>query len=250
MMNKGKVYIVGAGPGDPKLITVYGRECIEKADVIIYDRLVSAQLLTYAKEGTTLLYCGKEPKKHGNIQQQIHEWLVQYALQGKTVVRLKGGDPFMFGRGGEEAEHLRAYGIPYEIVPGVTAGVAAPAYAGIPVTHRNYAGGVTFIAGHQSGERDRIRWDALSEATDTIVFYMGMANIAYICEQLRRHGKDGHTPVAVIEWATTNKQRTVVGTLQTIVDIVNEKQLSSPAIIVVGDVVRLHDQLKWVEETW
>lgn len=249
-MHKGKVYIVGAGPGDEKLITVYGRECIERADVIIYDRLVSKQLLVYAKEKAELLYCGKEPKKHGNIQQQIHRWLVEHALQGKTVVRLKGGDPFMFGRGGEEAEHLRAHGIPYEIVPGVTAGVAAPAYAGIPVTHRNYAGGVTFIAGHQSGERDHIRWDALSQATDTIVFYMGMANIAYICEQLKRHGKDEHTPVAVIEWATTNKQRTVVGTLQTIVHLVQEHNFSSPAIIVVGDVVQLHDKLKWVEEIW
>ncbi|MCZ0755114.1 uroporphyrinogen-III C-methyltransferase [Anoxybacillus sp. J5B_2022] len=249
-MSKGTVYLVGAGPGNPKLITVYGMECIQKADVIIYDRLVSKELLQYAKKEAELIYAGKEPGKHGNIQEQIHEWLVEKALQGKTVVRLKGGDPCVFGRGGEEAEVLAKQGIPFEIVPGVTAGIAAAAYAGIPVTYRNVATSFTIVTGHGRKEKgeDRIDWKALANGSDTIAFYMGVGNLSYICQQLIANGKPSDTKVAVIEWGTTEKQRTVVGTLQNIEETVKTAHISHPAIILVGEVVRLRESIQWFAE--
>ncbi|MED4879344.1 uroporphyrinogen-III C-methyltransferase, partial [Anoxybacillus geothermalis] len=169
-MTIGKVYLVGAGPGDEKLITVYGRECLERADVIIYDRLINRKLLRYAKPGAEVLYCGKEPGKHDTVQEQIHELLVWHAQQGKTVVRLKGGDPCVFGRVGEEAEVLAKAGIPFEIVPGVTSGIAVPAYAGIPVTHRDYADSVAIVSGHRS---EQVDWEAIARGCDTILVYMG-----------------------------------------------------------------------------
>ncbi|UOE77911.1 uroporphyrinogen-III C-methyltransferase [Parageobacillus thermoglucosidasius] len=246
----GKVYLVGAGPGDEKLITVYGLECIQNADVIIYDRLVNQNLLKHAKSGAELIYCGKEPGKHARIQEQIHAWLVEKAKQGKIVTRLKGGDPCVFGRAGEEAEVLARHGIPFEIVPGVTAGIAAPAYAGIPVTHRNYAASFTIVTGHGRQEKgdDRLRWEGLAKGSDTLAFYMGIGNLPYICRKLIEHGKPVHTPVAVIEWGTTERQRTAVGTLQTISDIVKNAGLSHPAVIVVGEVVRLRETIQWFTE--
>jgi uroporphyrin-III C-methyltransferase len=246
----GKVYIVGAGPGDEKLITVYGLECIQNADVIIYDRLINKNLLKYAKSGAELIYCGKEPGKHERIQEQIHEWLVEKAKQGKIVTRLKGGDPCVFGRAGEEAEVLARHGIPFEIVPGVTAGIAAPAYAGIPVTHRKYAASFTIVTGHGRPEKgeDRLHWEGLAKGSDTIAFYMGVGNLPYICRKLIEHGRPAHTPVAVIEWGTTERQRTAVGTLQTIADIVKNAGLSHPAVIVVGEVVRLRETIQWFVE--
>ncbi|WP_027409793.1 uroporphyrinogen-III C-methyltransferase [Anoxybacteroides tepidamans] len=249
-MNKGKVYLVGAGPGDPRLITVYGMECIQKADVIIYDRLVSNELLQYAKKGAELIYAGKEPGKHGTIQERIHQWLVEKALQEKTVVRLKGGDPFIFGRGGEEAEVLAKHGIPFEIVPGVTAGIAAAAYAGIPVTYRNIATSFTIVTGHGRKEKgeDRLNWQALANGSDTIAFYMGIGNLSYICQQLIQHGKSPETKTAIIEWGTTARQRTVVGTLQNIEEKAKSACISHPAIIVVGEVVRLREAIQWFHE--
>jgi uroporphyrin-III C-methyltransferase len=249
-MTNGKVYIVGAGPGDEKLITVYGLECIQQADVIIYDRLINKNLLKYAKSGAELIYCGKEPGKHALIQERIHELLVEKAQQGKIVTRLKGGDPCVFGRAGEEAEVLAHHGIPFEIVPGVTAGIAAAAYAGIPVTHREYAASFTIVTGHGRQEKgdDRLHWEGLTKGSDTIAFYMGVGNLSYICQKLIEHGKPSNTPVAVIEWGTTERQRTVVGTLQTITDIVKKAGLSHPAIILVGEVVRLRETIQWFAE--
>ncbi|MDN4074120.1 uroporphyrinogen-III C-methyltransferase [Fictibacillus terranigra] len=249
-MNKGKVYLVGAGPGDPKLITVYGMECIQKADVIAYDRLINKELLNYAKRDAELIYCGKLPGKHELIQEQIHDLLVEKAMEGKTVTRLKGGDPCVFGRVGEEAEILAGHDIPFEIVPGVTAGIAAPAYAGIPVTHRDHAGSFTIVTGHGRKEKgqDFINWRALAEGSDTIAFYMGIGNLKNICKELVSHGKSPDTPAAVIEWGTTKHQRTVTGTLATIEREARAAAISHPAMIIVGEVVQLREKIRWFDK--
>lgn len=246
---KGKVYLVGAGPGDPKLITVYGLECIQKADVIAYDRLVNPDLLQHAKAGAELIYCGKLPGKHHFIQEEIHRLLVEKALEGKTVTRLKGGDPCVFGRGAEEAEALVAYGIPYEFVPGITAGIAAPAYAGIPVTHREHATSFAIVTGHGRAEkgRDFLNWSALATGIDTVAFYMSIGNLSYISEQLIAHGRPATTPVAVIEWGTTKNQRTITGSLEHIASMVENEHFSNPSMVLVGEVVQLRDKIKWYE---
>ncbi|WP_141434058.1 uroporphyrinogen-III C-methyltransferase [Bacillus sp. 03113] len=249
-MTKGKVYLVGAGPGDPKLITVYGAECIQKADVILYDRLVNEQLLQYAKKDAELIFCGKLPGKHELIQEQIHELLVNKAMEGKIVTRLKGGDPCVFGRVGEEAEVLAANDIKYEIIPGITSGIAAPAYAGIPVTHRDYASSFAIVTGHGRADKqaDHLNWSALAQGIDTIAFYMGVGNLPNICKKLMEHGKRPDTPVAVIQWGTTEKQRTVTGILTTIENEVERAQIKHPAIILVGDVIQIREKIKWFEE--
>lgn len=246
----GKVYIVGAGPGDPKLITVYGLECIQQADVIAYDRLVNPQLLNQAKPLAELIYCGKEPGKHGLIQEEIHSLLVREASAGKTVVRLKGGDPFVFGRGAEEAAVLAEAGIPYEIVPGITAGIAAPAYAGIPVTHRDYATSFAIVTGHGREEKgnDFLDWNALANGIDTIAFYMSIGNIEHISAQLIKHGRPHTTPVAVIEWGTTKEQRTLTGTLETITAQIKQSGYKNPSMIIVGEVVKVREEIAWFEE--
>ncbi|AZV45505.1 uroporphyrinogen-III C-methyltransferase [Peribacillus asahii] len=249
-MSQGKVYLVGAGPGDPKLLTVYGLECIQTSDVIAYDRLVNPKLLEYAKEGAELIFCGKSPGRHHFIQDEIHTLLVNKALEGKTVTRLKGGDPCVFGRGAEEAEVLAEHGIEYEIVPGITAGIAAPAYAGIPVTHREHASSFAIVTGHgrDSKGQDHLNWSALATGIDTVAFYMGVGNLAYICKQLIDHGRSAQTPVAVIEWGTTDKQRTVTGNLETIRDLVIQENIQNPAMVLVGEVVQLRDKIKWYEK--
>lgn len=249
-MTKGIVYLVGAGPGDPKLITVYGMECIQKADVILYDRLASSKLLDYAKPDAELIFCGKLPGKHALIQEQIHELLVEKALEGKTVVRLKGGDPCVFGRVGEEAEVLAEQGIRYEIVPGITAGIAAPAYAGIPVTHRDYASSFAIVTAHGRAEKgtDHLNWSALANGIDTIAFYMGIGNLHHICTNLIEHGKNPYTPVAIIQWGTTEQQKTIVGDLTTIEDEVKAANITHPAIVLVGEVVGLRNKIQWFEE--
>lgn len=249
-MTPGNVYLVGAGPGDPKLITVYGLECIQKADVIAYDRLVNPKLLNYAKENAELIYCGKLPGKHHLIQEEIHKLLVEKALQGKMVTRLKGGDPCVFGRVGEEAEILAENGIHYEIVPGVTAGIAAPAYAGIPVTHRDHASSFAIVTGHGRGNKgqDSINWKALAQGIDTIAFYMGIGNMGYICEMLIKHGRDAETPVAVIEWGTTENQKTITGSLKTIPVKAKQANIQNPAMILVGEVVRLREKIQWFDK--
>ncbi|ARU61504.1 uroporphyrinogen-III C-methyltransferase [Tumebacillus avium] len=244
-----KVYLVGAGPGDPKLITVRGVECIREADVILYDRLANPQLLDYAKEGAELLYVGKLPDRHSLPQEEINALLVAQALQGKVVTRLKGGDPFVFGRGGEEALALRKHGIPYEVVPGITAGIAAPAYAGIPVTQRHIASSFAIVTGHEcpGKEQSSIRWDKIATAVDTLAFYLGVKNLPLICEQLIAHGRAADTPVAIIHWGTTAEQVTVQGTLATITAIAREHNVQNPSIILVGEVVNLREQLHWFD---
>ncbi|MFK2824094.1 uroporphyrinogen-III C-methyltransferase [Bacillus sp. B190/17] len=249
-MRKGKVFLVGAGPGDPKLITVKGMECIQQADVIAYDRLVNKELLTYAKQDAELIFCGKLPGRHALIQEQINQLLVEKAEQGLTVTRLKGGDPCVFGRVGEEAEELAKRSIPFEIIPGITAGIAAPAYAGIPVTHRDHASSFAIVTAHgreQKGE-DHINWQALAQGMDTIAFYMGIGNLHHICEQLIHHGKPASTPAAIIEWGTTAAQRTVTGELSTIEQKAKEHHITNPAIVLVGEVVQLRGKINWFDE--
>ncbi|MEL3960260.1 uroporphyrinogen-III C-methyltransferase [Lysinibacillus endophyticus] len=244
----GIVYIVGAGPGDEELITVKGLKCIEQADVILYDRLVNKELLNYAKAGAEIISCGKLPNCHTMQQNTINLTLVKYAKQGKVVTRLKGGDPFIFGRGGEEAAACSDAGIPFEIVPGITSGIASPAYAGIPVTHRDYSSSFAVVTGHRkNGEPDNTNWAALAHGIDTLAIYMGMKNLNYICEQLIKNGKSEDTPVALIHYGTTNHQHTVTGTLATIYEIAKRKQIKNPSMIVIGEVVRLRDQLNWFE---
>lgn len=246
---KGTVYLVGAGPGDPRLITVYGLQCIQTADVIAYDRLVNPELLKHAKADAELVYCGKLPGKHHLIQDEIHQLLVEKALEGKTVTRLKGGDPCVFGRGAEEAEVLAEHGIPYEFVPGITAGIAAPAYAGIPVTHREHATSFAIVTGHGRAEKgqDFLNWQALATGIDTVAFYMSVGNLAHISQQLIAHGRPAETPVAVIEWGTTVNQRTITGPLATIVDIVEREGFNNPSMVLVGEVVKLRDKIQWYE---
>ncbi|MGD7008475.1 uroporphyrinogen-III C-methyltransferase [Metabacillus sp. 84] len=241
-----KVYLVGAGPGDPDLITVKGLRCIQKADTILYDRLVNKELLEHAKEGADLIYCGKLPDYHTMKQETINRFLIKFAKKGYTVTRLKGGDPFVFGRGGEEAEALAMNGIDFEIVPGVTSGIAAAAYAGIPVTHREVSGSVAFVAGHYKNEaEDKERWKGLVNGVDTLAVYMGVSQLPYIQEQLLYHGKSPATPAAVIHWGTTDVQKTVTGTLENINKAVDQHGITNPSMIIIGDVVRYRDQLKW-----
>lgn len=245
----GIVYIVGAGPGDVDLITVKGLKCIEQADVILYDRLVNKDLLNYAKEGAELISCGKLPDCHTMKQNTINLELVKYAKQGKIVTRLKGGDPFIFGRGGEEAMACRLAGVPFEVVPGITSGIASSAYAGIPVTHRDYSSSFAIITGHRKeGEPDKTNWAALAKGVDTLAIYMGMKNLQYITTELIANGKKKDTPVALIHYGTTAQQRTVTGTLETIYEIAQREQIKNPSMIIVGEVVRLREQLNWFEQ--
>ncbi|MCK1993481.1 uroporphyrinogen-III C-methyltransferase [Peribacillus muralis] len=248
-MEKGKVYIVGAGPGDPDLITIKATKCIAKADVILYDRLVNRELLLYGKTEAEYIYCGKAPGKHCVSQEDIHSLLISNSLEGKTIVRLKGGDPFIFGRGGEEAEVLVNHGIQFEIVPGITAGIAAPAYAGIPVTHREWGSSFAIVTGHGvTGKPDNINWNHLVHGVDTLAIYMGIKNLPYICEQLRSCGKKPESAIAVIEQGTTGFQRTFTGTIDTIAAIVKREQITNPAMIIIGEVVNLSENLSWFPE--
>jgi uroporphyrinogen III methyltransferase/synthase len=246
---KPKVFLVGAGPGDPGLITVKGKECIQTADVIIYDYLAHPSLLKYAQKSAELIYVGKKGGDHTLSQDQINDLIVEKATPGKTVTRLKGGDPYIFGRGGEEAEVLMQNGIAFEIVPGVTSAIAAPAYAGIPLTHRQYTSTVAFITGHEDPAKDEssIDWAALARGIGTLVFFMGVKNLPSIIQRLTANGKSPDTPVALVRWGTTPRQKTVSGTLENIVERVKAAGLKAPAIIVVGEVVGLRDTLKWFE---
>ncbi len=246
---KGRVFIVGAGPGDPGLITVKGLRCLEQADVVVYDRLANARLLSQAKEGAELIFAGKGPDKHVLEQDEINSVLVEKARAGKTVVRLHGGDPFVFGRGAEEAEALRAEGLEFEIVPGVPSAVAVPAYAGIPVTHRNAASFFTVITGREDPTKEwtRVPWDKLAERSGTLLVLMGVESLPETVRKLQGYGLPSSTPIALVQNGTTPRQRTVVGTLTDIVERVNEAKLTSPAVTIVGDVVRLREKLKWFD---
>ena len=247
----GKVYLVGAGPGDPELITVKGLRCIEQADVILYDRLVNPELLQYAKPKAELIFCGKLPHHHAMKQELINQTLVKHAKKGKCVTRLKGGDPFVFGRGGEEAEELAKNRIPFEIVPGITAGIAAPSYAGIPVTHRDYGSSFAFVTGHikSGGDDDHIKWEALCQI-DTLAIYMGVKNLPTIQSKLLSFGKSSSTPVALITWGTTDKQKTIVTNLGNVMIDAEKGKIENPCMIVIGEVVRMREKIQWFETSF
>jgi uroporphyrinogen III methyltransferase/synthase len=248
-LTRGKVYLVGAGPGDPKLVTVKGLECIKGADVIVYDRLVDDRLLAEARPDAEMVYVGKTSRRHTMKQSEINKLLVRKAGEGKAVVRLKGGDPFVLGRGGEEAEELADRGIPFEVVPGVSAAMAVPAYAGIPVTHRGLASSLGVITGHEDPTKgdSAIAWDKVAAGMDTLVFLMGVENLAEIIGQLVKKGRPPATPVALIQNGTGPRQRTIVGTLADIADRAKEADFSPPAVIVVGEVVGLRPKLRWFD---
>ncbi len=249
-MKTGKVYLVGAGPGDPKLITLKGYEAIQKADVIVYDRLAHPSLLKHAREDAEKIYVGKLPDRHTLKQEEINQLLVDKGLEGKVVTRLKGGDPNIFGRVGEEAQELAKNNILFEIVPGITSAIAVPAYAGIPVTHRDFTSSFAIVTGHEDPTKNEsnINWDKLATATGTIVFLMGIANIELIKNKLIENGREKETPAAVIKMGTRIEQQTVTGTLKNIVQKVKEAGITSPAIILVGEVVNLREELKWFEK--
>lgn len=249
-MDKGIVYLVGAGPGDPKLITLKGLECIQKCDTIIYDRLVGEKLLKLARPQAELIYVGKSPERHTLTQSEINRLLVEKALSGKTVARLKGGDPYVFGRGGEEAEVLASAGVPFEIVPGVTSAIAAAAYAGIPVTHRDFTSTFAIITGNEDPlkEDSSIEWAKISTGIGTLVFLMGMANLPHIMKRLIENGRSPKTPAALVRWGTRPEQRTLVGTLEDITRKAEAANFKNPALIIVGEVVSLRDKLNWYEK--
>ena len=244
-----KVYLVGAGPGDPGLITIRGRQCIENADVIIYDYLAAPALLNYAPKHAEVIYVGKKGGDHTLSQDKINALIVEKAKTGSMVCRLKGGDPFIFGRGGEEAEILVANAIPFEVVPGVTSAIAAAAYAGIPLTHRKLTATLAFITGHEDPHKEEssIDWESLARGIGTLVFFMGVKNLPDIARKLIANGKSPKTPVALIRWGTTPGQITVTGTLDDIAERAKKADLKPPVIIVVGEVVQLRNTLKWFE---
>jgi len=244
------VYLVGAGPGDPGLITIRGKQLLEQAEVVIYDYLASKKLLRYVPKDAEFIYAGKRGgATHTHTQDEINQMLVDRARSGKKVIRLKGGDPFIFGRGGEEIEELVKTGIPFEVVPGVTSATAAATYAGIPITHRQYTSTVAFVTGHEdpTKEDSNIAWDKIATGVGTIVVYMGIKNLRTITEKIIRNGRDPQTPVAVVRWASTAEQRTVVGNLGNIADVVQKNNIKPPSIVVIGEVVNLRDTINWYE---
>lgn len=243
----GKIFLVGAGPGDPDLLTLKGQRCLEEADVVLYDQLVNPELLNHARRAE-LIYVGKQARKRGVDQRTIEALLVHYARQGKRVVRLKGGDPFVFGRGGEEAEALRRAGLLYEIIPGISSAIAAPAYAGMPVTHRACASSVAIVSGHRSSEtKSKVDWGALANGVDTLIILMGVKNLAHIMNCLLEAKCEPERPAAIVASATYPSQRTVTGTVGTIARLAARCPIHPPAVIVVGEVVRLSERLRWYE---
>ena len=248
--NRGMVYLVGAGPGAEELITVKGLQCLEKANVVLYDRLSGASLVKAVPEKAEFIDVGKQPDHHPVPQEEINRLLVEKAQAGNLVVRLKGGDPFVFGRGGEEALALQEAGIPFEIVPGISSSIAVPAYAGIPVTHRHLSASFHVITGHEDPKKggDSIDYEALARITGTLIFLMGVGQLPRITQQLMLHGKNPQTPAALVYRGTTPQQKTVTGTLETIVERVTEEGLKPPCVIVIGEVVALQPALSWVEK--
>jgi len=250
-MKPGKVYLIGAGPGDPGLITVRGLELLRQAEVVVYDRLVHPQLVREAPEAALRVYVGKESGLHCLPQTEINRLLISQARRGRQVVRLKGGDPFVFGRGGEEAEALAATNLPFEIVPGISSAVAVPAYAGIPLTHRQLASSFAVISGHEEGRRDSASadWRGLATAVDTLVVLMGVKGLARTVSHLLAHGRSPDTPVALIRWGTTADQRTITGKLANIIPTAAAAGLEPPVVTVIGEVVKLRKNLQWFAES-
>ncbi|MEN6462730.1 MAG: uroporphyrinogen-III C-methyltransferase [Syntrophomonas sp.] len=249
-MKNGRVYLIGAGPGDPGLLTLKGKKLLEKADVVVYDRLVGDRILAFASPQAELIYVGKVSGHHALSQEQINELLVEKASHGKVVARLKGGDPFLFGRGGEEALFVREHGLDFEVVPGITSAIAVPAYAGIPVTHRDATSSFAVITGHEKPDKtaSSIKWKEIANGIGTLVFLMGVENLGFIVENLINNGRDPNTPVALVRWGTLPEQEVLTGTLENIVNKVKESSFKPPAIIVVGEVVDLRQDLSWIEK--
>ncbi len=245
-MKKGKVFICGGGPGDPKLITVRAMELLKSCDVVLYDRLVSKEIIDKIPAGTEKVYVGRTVGQPTTHQDRTNELMVKYAEKGKNVMRLKGGDPFIFGRGAEEAEYLIKRGIEFEIVPGITSAIASPAYAGIPLTHRRYSSSVAIVTGHEDAEKDElvVKWDKLAGAVDTIVVLMGIGKVDQISRELMNAGMKKGTKIAIVASGTTDKQKIVRGTLATIVSVAKKAGVKPPAVIVIGKVAGL-DNLEW-----
>ncbi len=248
-MSEGKVYLIGAGPGDPELISVKGLKYLKRADVVIYDNLVNKKLLKNVKNRAEIIYVGKESGHHTFDQEQINKLLIKKAKEGKVVVRLKGGDPFIFGRGGEEALALSESGIKFEIIPGITAATAVPAYAGIPITHRGITSTLAFITGHETPlkEESHIDWSKISTGIGTLIFFMGVKNLKNIVNNLIKHGRDENTPVAIVRWGTLPKQKVISANLKNIIKIAEKENIKPPALIIIGEVVKLRDKLNWYE---
>ena len=249
-MQQGIVYLLGAGPGDPGLMTVRGRELVEAAEVLVYDALSSAELLNWAPAACERIFVGKRASRHALPQEEINALLVKLGRAGKKVVRLKGGDPYVFGRGGEEADALHEAGVPFEVIPGITSAIAGPAYAGIPVTHRKYCTQFTVFTGHEDVNKKESSLDlkGIAGAQGTKIMLMGMQKLADVCEALTGYGQEPSTPAAAIQWATTGIQRTVTGTVRTLPAKVQKAGLGAPAVVVIGDVVKERDSLDWFEK--
>lgn len=246
-LDSGQVALVGTGPGDPELLTLRALRIILQADIVLYDNLVSAEIMALVPTGVELVYVGKERNQHTMRQETINRTLVEYARTGKRVVRLKGGDPFIFGRGGEEIETLSADHIPFQVVPGITAAIGVTAYAGIPLTHRDYAQACIFVTGHLKDGSTNLDWPALARPRQTVVFYMGYLGLPEICRQMIHHGLPPNTPAAIIQQGTTAEQKTVIGQLDTLPELARLADLRPPSLIVVGEVVRLREKLAWYQ---
>lgn len=244
-LKQGEVYLVGAGPGDPDLLTFRALRLMQRADVVLYDRLVSKEVLALTRRDAEKVYVGKESQKHSMAQPQINEQLAALAKQGNKVLRLKGGDPFIFGRGGEEIGELAKQGIPFQVVPGITAASGCATYSGIPLTHRDYAHSCVFVTGHLRDGTVNLNWNLLTQPKQTVVVYMGLIGLPVICRQLIAHGADPDLPIALVEQGTTQNQRVLIGTLSTLPDVVEQSNVRAPTLAIIGDVVRLHDDLSW-----
>jgi len=243
--DRGEVYLVGAGPGDPDLLTFRALRLLQQADVIVYDRLVSEQILELARRDADLVYVGKERDKHTLPQEDINHMLARIAKKGKRVLRLKGGDPFIFGRGGEEIETLMEEGVEFQVVPGITAATGAASYAGIPLTHRQYAQAVVFVTGHLKDGSMNLNWHVLAQPNQTVVVYMGLLGLDTLCRELQKHGMPGSTPIALVQQATTPTQQVIISDLKNMPQYVKQFEIHAPTLIIVGDVVSLHEKLTW-----